>query len=105
MVDQIFARVTFLRHRPVHIVLEPDVTVEIDLARHHGLAGQVDVRRPNRHPQFTALAYLGELAILDDECGVLDGWAVVTCDHPRAYNHSDAGCPRPLAKQSDGKQH
>ena len=80
MVDQILAPVIFRRHRPVHIVLEPDVPGEIDLARHHGLAGQVDVRRPNRHPQFAALAYLSKLAILDDEGGVLDGWAAVTCD-------------------------
>ena len=104
MVDQILARVIFLCHRPVHIVLEPDVTVEIDLARHHGLAGQVDVRRPNRDPQLAALAYLGELAILDDESGVLDGRAVVTCDQPRAFKHRDTGCSRSLTKQSDGNQ-
>ena len=51
MVDQILAREILLRHRAVPIVLIADVAVEVDLGRHHGLAGQVDARCAGRKLQ------------------------------------------------------
>lgn len=91
MIDQVLARVIFLRHRAVDIVLEADMAVEIDLAGHDGFASQVDVCRAGGDLQFAALAYLSELAVLDDEGGVFDGWAVVARDEPCAFKYGYAG--------------
>ena len=84
------------------IMLEADMAVEIDLARHHGFAGQVDVHGSGGDLQFAALAYLSELAVLNDEGGVFDGRDVVAGDEPRAFEYGYAGGAGALGKQGDG---
>ena len=94
VVDEILAREVLLRHRPLDHVLEPEVTVRIDLRGHDGLARQVDARRAGRDLQLALPADAGELVVLDDEDGVLDGCGALTRDEPRSLKCCRARRPR-----------
>src|SRR5438093_4554764 len=90
MVDEILAREVLLCHCPIDVVLISDVAVQIDLRRHHGLAGQIDTHRPGWRLHLASPADSRELTILDDERGVLDGHAAVTRNEPRSLANCGA---------------
>jgi hypothetical protein len=104
VVDQIFARVGRLRHRPVGNVLEADMAVQVDQRRHHGLAGEVHTRRAGGHRQLTAASHLRELVVLDDEGRVLDRRTAVPDDEPRAFEHRHGGLAFHI-RDAGGQQH
>ena len=89
VVDEILACEVLLRRRPVHHVLVPKVAVHIDLRRHDSLACEIDPRRPRRYLKRTLPPDGGELIVLDNEGGVLDGGAVA-CDQPCTFECRDA---------------
>ena len=91
MIDQILARVGLLRHGPFGDVLESEVAVQVHHGRHHGLARQVNASDPFGDREFAAAADLGELVVLDKECGVLNRRAAVAGDQPRAFKYRGAG--------------
>ena len=90
MIDEVLAREVFLCHRAVPIVLVTKVTVEIDLCRHHRLAGQIHMLRICGNLHFSATPYACELAAVDNESRILDGSAI-TCDEPRSFIYGHAG--------------
>ena len=90
MVDEVLAREILLRHRPVKVVLVPDVPMEINLRRHDAFARQIDARRPSRDLHFTLPADLREPVVLDDECGVLNGRTAIARDEARSFEHGHA---------------
>ena len=64
--------------------------VSIDNRRHDGLAGQVHASRARGHLHLTGFADLAETAVVDDECGVLDGRTVIARNEPRPLEHRHA---------------
>ena len=97
VIDQVLARVHLLGHRAFSDVLEPDVPMEIDQRRHHGLAGEVDARGARRRLDVGAAAHICELIVFDDEGGVFDGCAAVAADEARALEDGDGRSRRRLA--------
>jgi hypothetical protein len=91
MIDEIVASEILFRHRPIPVVLVPDVAMKIDLRRHDGLARQIDVRRAGRNLQLAPAADAREPAVLHDERGVLDRCVPVAGDEPRALEHGHVG--------------
>ena len=59
--------------------------MRVDHRRHHGLTGEIDVRRAGRHGDGAFLSDGGNLAVLNDERTALDGGAGVTDNEARAF--------------------
>jgi hypothetical protein len=90
MIDEILARVGFLRHRARGHVLEAEMTVEIGHGRHHGLAGQVDARRSFGDQHIRAPAGRDEAIALHNEGRVLDDVAVASDQRAPSYTVAPA---------------
>ena len=91
MIDQVLAREGRLRHGVVGYVLKSEMTVEIDQCGHHGFAREVDVSGAGGDLQLASGADTGEVIVLDDEDGVLDGRAAVAGDEARSFVDGHAG--------------
>ena len=98
MVDEILAREVFFRGRSLNHIFVAEVTVHVDFRRHDRLARQVDVCRICGNCNLALPADGGELVILDDECGILDGRAAIACNKERPLEHGGVG-PNGLARR------
>ena len=87
VVDQVLAGEVLLGHRAVPIVLVADVAVQVDLRRHDGLAGQVDVRGAGRHLNLATPADPRELCRSRRETPSSRSGGAVAGNQPRAFVH------------------
>src|SRR6516225_2346896 len=98
MIGQVLRRVVFLGHRPVPIMLESEMAMEINFCGHHGLACQIDPRRSRRNPERAAPPHLRKMIALDYERRILDD-ATVAGNQPCPFKYRYAV----LAKERGGE--
>ena len=96
VIDVVLSGEVRLRESSGDGIEESQMAVGVDNRRHDGLASQIDARRACRELHVTVLPDARELAVLDDECGIVDG-ATVADNQPRAVEQRDAVCRTRLA--------
>jgi hypothetical protein len=103
---KVLAREIFLGHRPVGHVLESEVPVRVDLARHHRLAGEIDVHGTGRYVDRALAPDGGEAVVYHDEDGVLERCPSVARDEACAFvdDRSCLSLRGPDQSGGDGKR-